>query len=94
MALGIAGIAQGSCSSTVFDDVSASLGDLCGYIEQGAEAGVVSQSNVEFRPNAPITRAELTKILFAARGILPAKGAFGFYDVPENMGTLRGYINA
>ncbi len=80
------------CTGTVFSDVGTSLGDLCGSIEGLADAGVVSTSAATFRPNANVTRAEMTKMILGALGETPSDVDAGYMDV-ASLGDLAGYIN-
>ncbi|MDD2745034.1 MAG: S-layer homology domain-containing protein, partial [Candidatus Gracilibacteria bacterium] len=82
------------CMGDVFTDVSASNGDLCGYIEAAAALEIVSSANAKFRPLDLVTRAEMVKMLLSARGVAPTDVSAGFEDVPVYMGDLYGYINA
>lgn len=80
------------CTGTVFSDVGTSFGDLCGAIEGLADAGVVSTSAATFRPNANVTRAEMTKMILGALGETPSTVDAGYMDV-ASLGDLAGYIN-
>jgi hypothetical protein len=88
----LGGFTATACAGTVFGDVSASLGDLCGSIEALAEAGVVSTANANFRPNASVTRAEATKMLLGAVGEAPSTESAGYMDT-ASLGDLAGYID-
>lgn len=55
-----------TCANS-YKDVDKSLGDLCGYILALREAGVVV-SGETYRPLAPVSRAEMVKILLGAAG--------------------------
>lgn len=94
IAVNLAGEMPTTCAGNVFGDVSVSLGNLCGYVEAAADAGIVSRANRNFRPNALVTRAEMTKMLLSAKGIAPTDVSAGFADVKASMGDLVGYINA
>jgi len=82
------------CAGNVFSDVTAKMGDLCGYIEAAADLEIVSSANAKFRPSDLVTRAEMVKMLLSARGVAPTDVSAGFSDVPASMGDLYGYINA
>lgn len=82
------------CAGNVFSDVTATMGDLCGYIEAAADLEIVSSANAKFRPTDLVTRAEMVKMLLSARGVAPTDVSAGFNDVPASMGDLYGYINA
>lgn len=82
------------CVGDVFGDVTSSLGDLCGFIESAADAGIVSTDNNNFRPKDLVTRAEMVKMLLAARGVVPTDVSAGFSDVNSSLNDLEGYINA
>lgn len=82
------------CMGDVFTDVTASNGDLCGYIEAAAALEIVSSANAKFRPLDLVTRAEMVKMLLSARGVAPTDVSAGFEDVPASMGDLYGYVNA
>jgi hypothetical protein len=88
----LGGYTPTSCAGNVYSDVKSSLGDLCGYIEALAEAGVVSTSYANFRPSASVTRAEMVKMLLGAVGEAPSTTSAGYMDV-ANLGDLTGYIN-
>ena len=88
----LGGYTIASCAGTTYGDVGASLGDLCGAIEALAEAGVVSTANANFRPSAPVTRAEATKMLLGAVGEAGSSTAAGYMDL-ANLGDLAMYVN-
>ncbi len=94
IAVKLADGASAECVGNVFSDVTVSLGDLCGYIEAAADAGIVSTLNAKFRPSDLVTRAEMVKMLLAAKGVAPTDVSAGFSDVPASLGDLAGYINA
>lgn len=81
------------CTGTVFSDVTATLGDLCGYVEAAAEAGLVNKTAAKFRPMDLVTRAEMLKMLLGAQGIAPIDEDMGFTDLGSDA-SLNGYINA
>jgi chitosanase len=82
-----------TCTGKVFSDVSVRIRDLCGYVESAANAGLVSKS-VRFRPNDPVTRAEMVKMMLRATNTQPSDTAAGFTDVPASLGDLQKYVNA
>lgn len=83
------------CSGDIYADVDSSLGDLCGYVETAATSGIVSRTYPEFRSAAPITRAELTKMLVVASGISTSLLSAGFSDASQGaIGELALYVNA
>ncbi len=88
----LGGYTPTSCTGTTYGDVGAILGDLCGSIEALAEAGVVSTANANFRPSAPVTRAEATKMLIGAVGEAGSSTDAGYTDI-ANLGDLAMYIN-
>ncbi|MBC7498268.1 S-layer homology domain-containing protein [Candidatus Gracilibacteria bacterium] len=88
----LGGYTPTSCMGTTYGDVGAILGDLCGAIEALAEAGVVSTANANFRPSAPVTRAEATKMLIGAVGEAGSSTDAGYTDI-ANLGDLAMYIN-
>jgi hypothetical protein len=94
IAVNLAGEEATECAGDVFGDVTSSMGDLCGYVEAAAEAGIVSAANNNFRPMDLVTRAEMVKMLLAAKGVAPTDVSAGFADVSASMGDLAGYINA
>jgi len=81
------------CTGKVFSDVTATLGDLCGYVEAAAEAGLVNKTAAKFRPMDLVTRAEMLKMLLSAQGIAPVTEDMGFTDLGSDA-SLNGYINA
>ncbi|MDD2693872.1 MAG: S-layer homology domain-containing protein [Candidatus Gracilibacteria bacterium] len=85
-------IPSGECSGTVYADVSAALGNLCGYIETANSNGLIASASY-FRPNDPVTRAEFAKFVANAAKLTLTSTATGFSDVSES-NTLSGYINA
>lgn len=89
----LGGYTPTDCAGDVYGDVGAGLGDLCGYIEALAEAGVVSTANANFRPGASVTRAEMTKMLLGALGESPSEDSAGYMDVTSALGDLAGYVN-
>lgn len=88
----LGGYTPTSCAGDVYSDVTSTLGDLCGYIEALADAGVVSTANATFRPNAPVTRAEATKMLLGSVGETGSDVDAGYMDV-AGLGDLAMYIN-
>ena len=88
----LGGIEATTCSGDVYSDVGARLGDLCGYIEALADAGVVSTASATFRPSANVTRAEMVKMILGALGETGSDIDAGYTDV-DGLGDLRGYIN-
>lgn len=94
IAVNLSGGESATCAGNVFSDVTSSLGDLCGYVEAAAEAGIVSKANAKFRPADLVTRAEMVKMLLAATGVAPTDVSAGFSDVTASLGDLAGYINA
>lgn len=88
----LGGYTATECAGTTYGDVGASLGDLCGYIEALAEAGVVSTANANFRPNASVTRAEAVKMLLGAVGETGSSEDAGYTDL-ANLGDLAAYVN-
>lgn len=93
IAVNLAGLTPTECAGNVFSDVSSKLGDLCGYIEAAAEAGIVSTANANFRPTALVTRAELVKILLGAVGEEGSDTSAGYSDVPASLGDLYSFVN-
>lgn len=84
-----------TATNTVFSDVTtAKLGDLAGYVETAASVGIVSKANAKFRPLDLVTRAEMVKMLMAAKGVATTTTSAGFSDVTSYLGDLAGYINA
>ncbi len=88
----LGGYTPTDCAGNVYGDVTSKLGDLCGYIEALADAGVVSTANANFRPAAPVTRAEMVKMLLGAVGETGSDTDAGYMDV-AGLGDLAGYIN-
>jgi len=88
----LGGYTATECSGTVYGDVNSKLGDLCGYIEALAQAGVVSTKNANFRPTASVTRAEMTKMLLGAVGETASTTNAGYTDL-TGLGDLAGYVN-
>ncbi len=80
------------CAGDVYSDVGSKLGDLCGYVEALADAGVVSTSSATFRPSANVTRAEMVKMLLGALGETPSDVSAGYMDL-GGLGDLAGYVN-
>lgn len=72
----LAGLTIQDCStssSRIFRDIPSSLGNICGYIEAVANAGIIQSTDrsgnrgtLFFRPSVPVSRAEMTKILLIA----------------------------
>ncbi len=89
----LGGYVATDCAGDVYGDVGAGLGDLCGYIEALAEAGVVSTANANFRPSANVTRAEAVKLILGALGESTSEETAGYMDVTDVLGDLAGYIN-
>jgi S-layer homology domain len=94
IAVNLSGETATTCVGDVFKDVTSAMGDLCGYVEAAAEAGIVSKANSNFRPTDLVTRAEMIKMLLASQGVAPTDVSAGFSDVTASMGDLAGYINA
>lgn len=94
IAVGLMGEKSSNCKGTFYTDVDTHLGNLCGYIETASQVGIVSKSNITFRPTDPVTRAEMIKMLLIANKIPSSDISAGFRDVPDSLGDLSGYINA
>ena len=88
----LGGIASVPCSGTVYSDVGSRLGDLCGYVEALADAGVVSTASATFRPSANITRAEMVKMILGALGETGSSTSAGYTDL-TGLGDLAMYVN-
>ena len=93
IAVNIKGATVKECTGKVFSDVSSKNGDLCGYVEAAAEAGLVNKTAAKFRPMDLVTRAEMLKMLLSAKGIAPTTENMGFKDLGSDA-SLNGYINA
>lgn len=93
IAANINGATPDVCTGVVYFDVTANLGDLCGYIEAASAAGLVSKTQAKFRPLDKVTRAEATKMLLTAKEIPPTTIDAGFKDLIAGS-DLNGYINA
>ena len=90
VAANLGGYAPTDCTG-VFADVTSTLGDLCGYVEALADAGVVA-SATNFRPSASVTRAEMVKMLVGVVGEEGSSTDAGYMDV-AGLGDLAMYIN-
>lgn len=88
----LGGIAPLACSGNVYSDVGTGLGDLCGYVEALADAGVVSTSTATFRPNANISRSEMVKMILGALGETGSSVDAGYTDT-TGLGDLTLFIN-
>ena len=88
----LGGIEATACTGDVFSDVGAGLGDLCGYVEALADAGVVSTASATFRPTANITRAEMVKMILGALGETGSSVDAGYMDL-TGLGDLATYVN-
>lgn len=88
----LGGIDPVACSGTTYSDVGSGLGDLCGYVEALADAGVVSTANGTFRPNANVTRAEMVKMILGALGEVGSDVDAGYMDL-AGLGDLATYVN-
>ncbi|GAB0175262.1 MAG: hypothetical protein HHAS10_11410 [Candidatus Altimarinota bacterium] len=88
----LGGIDPVACSGTTYSDVGSGLGDLCGYVEALADAGVVSTSSATFRPNANVTRAEMVKMILGALGEVGSDVDAGYMDL-TGLGDLASYVN-
>ena len=62
-------------------------------IETAADLGIISRDTGNFRPDAPITRAEAIKILMKAAGLNGTTTGASFSDVGPNYDWARPYIN-
>ena len=85
-------IASVPCTGDVFGDVGTGLGDLCGFIEALADAGVVSSTATLYRPSANVTRAEMVKMMLGALGESGSDVDAGYMDL-AGLGDLAGYVN-
>lgn len=95
IAVKLNGAEVATATDKVFSDVTtAKLGDLASYVETAANAGIVSKANAKFRPLDLVTRAEMVKMLMAAKGVATTETSAGFSDVTSSLGDLAGYINA
>jgi hypothetical protein len=81
-----------TCSGTVYSDVGTGLGDLCGYVEALADAGVVSTASATFRPSANVSRAEMVKMILGALGETGSSVDAGYVDL-AGLGDLAMYVN-
>ncbi len=54
---------------------------------------MVSKNNSKFRPSDLVTKAEMIKIILAAKNVQVSQISAGFKDVSVSMGDLAGYIN-
>ena len=88
----LGGYTATECAGDVFSDVGSGLGDLCGYVEALAEAGVVSTSSATFRPTANVTRAEMVKMILGALGETASSTDAGYTDL-AGLGDLAGFVN-
>ena len=88
----LGGYTPTECAGDVYSDVGSKLGDLCGYVEALADAGVVSTSSAMFRPNANVTRAEMVKMLLGALGETASTTDAGYMDL-NGLGDLAGWVN-
>lgn len=88
----LGGYTATECAGDVFSDVGSGLGDLCGYVEALAEAGVVSTSSATFRPTANVTRAEMVKMILGALGETASDVDAGYTDL-TGLGDLAGFVN-
>lgn len=88
----LGGYTATACAGDVFSDVGSGLGDLCGYVEALAEAGVVSTSSATFRPTANVTRAEMVKMILGALGETASSTDAGYTDL-TGLGDLAGFVN-
>lgn len=95
IAVKLNGAEVATATDAMFSDVTtAKLGDLASYVETAANAGIVSKANAKFRPLDLVTRAEMVKMLMAAKGVATTETSAGFADVDSSLGDLAGYINA
>lgn len=95
IAVKLNGAEVAEATDAMYSDVTtAKLGDLASYIETAANAGIVSKANAKFRPLDLVTRAEMVKMLMAAKGVEAVETSAGFADVDSSLGDLAGYINA
>lgn len=95
IAVKLNGAEVATATDKMFSDVTTEkLGDLAGFIETAANAGIVSKANAKFRPLDLVTRAEMVKMLMAAKGVATTETSAGFADVTSALGDLAGYINA
>lgn len=95
IAVKLNGAEVATATDAMFSDVTtAKLGDLASYVETAANAGIVSKANAKFRPLDLVTRAEMVKMLMAAKGVATTETSAGFADVTDALGDLAGYINA
>lgn len=88
----LGGIDPVACSGTTYSDVGSGLGDLCGYVEALADAGVITTSNATYRPNANVTRAEMVKMILGALGEVGSDVDAGYMDI-GGLNDLTSYIN-
>lgn len=55
-------------------------------IEKWSDSGILSgYADGTFRPNAPVTRAQLSTVLYRIWGAEPVEGGFAFSDLPQDM---------
>jgi len=94
IAVMVSGVEMYECVGDMFADVGLSYDrSLCSAIETAAVEGFVNADATNFRPGALVTRAEMVKMLLAAKGVEPSDYETSFMDT-NSLGDLAGYINA
>lgn len=76
-----------------FDDVSMSIW-YAPYVSMAVSKGMISRTNANFRPDAPITRAEATKILMTAPGVPITEPSIYYFTDLDPTSDLNKYIEA
>lgn len=80
-------------TNTPFDDVPTDIW-YAPYVSLALSKGMITDKNANFRPNAPITRAEATKILMSAPNVpINEPSIFTFSDL-DPTSDLNKYIEA
>lgn len=85
-----AGLIIGNQTTTVFTDI-ASNSWYAPYVAYATSHGIVSDQNSSFRPNDPITRAEIAKIIIGIFGATIEDTKTSFSDVDDSS-DLAKYI--
>lgn len=76
-----------------FDDVATNIW-YAPYVSLALSRGMITGANASFRPNAPITRAEATKILMTAPGVrINEPSVITFVDL-DPTSDLTKYVEA
>lgn len=85
MIANLGGYTPTACAGNIFNDVRSDLGDICGYVESLAGAGIIPTVTANFYPYQPISRADATKWILSAVGETTDSQDAGYADTYDTL---------